>query len=187
MKNVLLGVGGVMVVMLLFVGAFFLTWMLAHNSEVSARNAFDAQQKANESSFDKTWKVIQQTAQVPVAERDSFRKTYTEIMSATKGVAGNGQLASFFTQAKIDISPDLFAKLMTTIEAQRESFHRDQQHLLKLAQQHKDILTRQPSAFFVGSRPKLEVKLVISQKTTEAFESGQDNNINLFEKNGEKE
>jgi len=180
MKAFGLAMAAVMSVGIVLVGLFLLTWMSANNAEVSARNAFNAQQKANESSFDKVWKTIAQQAEIPTAERESFRKTYTEIMAASRGVAGNGQLASFFTQAKIDIDPSLFAKLMTTIEAQRESFHRDQQHLLKLKQQHDDVRTRWPSGLFVGNRPEVEAKLVTSAKTSAAFEVGEDNDVKLL-------
>ncbi len=180
MKGALIVVGGIVAAVFLVVLIIGLTWIGAVNAEASARNSFLAQQKANESSFDKTWKVIQQNAEVTTTERESFRKIYPEIMSATKGVAGNGQLMSMFQQAKIDISPALFSKLMTTIESQRESFHRDQQKLLQLKKQHDDIRTRFPSSLFVGGRPELEAKIVTSTKTTESFESGEDNETKLF-------
>ena len=156
-------------------------WLHAYNTEATLRNAFNAQQKSNESSFDKTWKIISQEAGVAEQERDTFKSAYTSIMTASKGVAGNGQLASFFTQAKIDVSPQLFEKLMTSIESQRESFHRDQQHLLKIKQQHDDILTTMPSSLFLSGKQPLEAKLVTSAKTSQAFESGQDNDTKLFE------
>lgn len=180
--------GKLIVSIALFVGSVLglglialLLYISSNNIEVGLRNQFNAQQKTNESSFDKTWKVIQQSAQVPEHERESFRKTYVEIMQATKGVAGNGQLASFFNQAQINISGDLFQKLMTTIESQRESFHRDQQKLLDIKRRHDDVRTKFPSSFFVGGRPELEAKIVTSDKTDEAFNTGKDNDINLFE------
>ncbi len=172
-------IAGSVVGLLLVVGFMYVS---ASNAEVSLRNEFNAQAKSNESSFDKTWKVISQQASVSQTERESFRKTYVEIMQSTRGVAGNGQLASFFTQSKVDISPLLFAKLMGSIEGQRESFHRDQQHLTKIWQQHNNILTRMPSSWFVGSRPPLELKLVTSSRTSAAFESGEDNDVELFNK-----
>lgn len=179
-KNLLAGAGAVLVVILLSILAFAIVGVSARNAEVSARNAFNNQQKVNESSFDKVWKVIQQQAGVAEAERNSFRETYSEIMTETRGVAGTGGLASFFSQAKIEISPELYSKLMTSIEAQRESFHRDQQHLLRLKQQHDDIRTRFPYSMFVGSRPELEVKIVTSSKTAEAFSSGVEDNVSVF-------
>lgn len=165
--------------MILVVG---IVWMTSNNSEVALRNAFNAQQKSNESSFDKMWKVIQQQAGVAEHERESFRQTYTEIMSSTKGVAGNGQLASFFNQAKIDVSPDLFSRLMSSIEAERASFHRDQQHLLKIKQQHDDVLLKFPSSLFLVGRQPLEAKIVTSARTDATFSSGQDNDIQLYTK-----
>jgi hypothetical protein len=183
MKALVAGAGAVIVAVVLLALMIAMIGMSAGNAEVSARNAFNAQQKVNESSFDKVWKTIQQQAGVAEAERESFRKTYSEIMAATKGVAGTGGLASFFTQAKIDVSPELYSKLMTSIEAQRESFHRDQQHLLRLKQQHDDIRMRMPYSFFVGSRPELEVKIVTSSKTLEAFSSGVEDDIAILNKN----
>lgn len=173
----IIAVVGVMIVGIMMLGGMYVS---AHNGEVSLRNQFNAQQKNNESSFDKTWKVIQQQAGVASEERESFRETYVEIMDATEGVAGSGMLASFFNQAKIDISPELFSKLMTTIEAQRESFHRDQQKLLEIKKDHDNILAQFPSSMFVGSRPSLEANIVTSAKTSEIFSAGEDNNVDLF-------
>lgn len=179
MKTVLASFGALAVCGFAIVLVFGLTWMSATNAEAKARNAFTAQQKSNESSYDKMWKIIKQQAGVADSERASFLKTYTAIMSETKGVAGNGQLASFFTQAKIDVSPALFQQLMSSIEAQRESFHRDQQKLLLMKKQHDDIRTTFPYSMFVGGRPELEAKIVTSDRTTEAFGSGVDNDISL--------
>lgn len=176
---VMAGAVGLFALVLLIIGGM---WISAVRAETRLRNAFHAQEKANESTFDKMWKVISQQAQIPVKERETFRQTYVEIMQATKGVAGNGQLASFFTQAKIDIPSDLFRKLMTTIEAQRESFNESQLHLVQLKRQHDDVRTMPPSSWFVGYSPELELKLVSSLKTMESFSTGEDNDTTLFPK-----
>lgn len=167
---------------LFFVLIVGLMYVSATNAEVSLRNEYKAQLKSNESSFDKTWKVIQQQANIAETERDSFRKTYTEIMTATAGVAGNGSLASFLSQSKIDISPDLFQKLMTTIESQREGFHRDQQKLLQIIKQHDDIRTKIPSSLFVGGREPLETVIITSSKTSDVFQTQKDDDLDLFKK-----
>jgi hypothetical protein len=157
------------------------TFIGTFNSEISTRADFNAQLKVNESSFDKTWKIIQQEAQVASTERESFRKTYSEIMQSQQGIAGNGQLASFFTQANINISPDLFAKLMTSIEAQRESFHRDQMKLAEIKSNHDKIIGGFPGnmLFFFIRRDPLELKIITSDRTNEAFTSGTDNDVDL--------
>lgn len=167
---------------LFFVVVLGLMYVSATNTEISLRNQYKAQLKSNESSFDKTWKIIQQQANVADTERESFKQTYSEIMTATQGIAGNGSLASFLTQSKIEISPDLFQKLMTTIESQREGFHRDQQKLLQIIKQHDDVRTKIPSSFFVGGREPLETIIITSSKTSEVFETQKDDDLNLFDK-----
>ena len=163
----------------LIVGGLYVS---ATNTEVGLRNAFMAKQKANESSFDKMWKTLQQQTGVADHERESFKQTYSQIMQDTKGVAGNGQLASFFTQAKIDVSPGLFEKLMNSIEAQRAMFHQDQEQLLKIKQEHDNVRQKFPSSLFVGYRPALEAKIVTSTRTDQTFASGKDDDVNLYAK-----
>lgn len=152
----------------------------AINREQRLRNAITAQQEALKTSFDRSWKTIAKQAEVTMTERESFRKTYTEIMQSTKGVAGDGKLASFFTQAQINVSPELFAKLMTTIEAQRASFNRDQEHLLKLKEEHDNIRTTLPSSLFVGNAAAIQLQLVTSEQTDAAFDTGHEDNIHVF-------
>ena len=151
----------------------------AHNREVGLRNQFNAQQEANTAVFDNTWKIIQQETQVAAAERASFRETFVDIMGAQQGVAGNGSLASFFTQAKVDVTPVLYKKLMTSIEAQRTAFLDSQRKLLQIKKDHDDVITQYPSAFFVGGRDALEPQLVTSTKTKSTFEGGVEDDVYL--------
>ena len=159
---------------------FLVMGISANNREAQLRNAFNAQLENNKTSLDRSWKTIDQQAQVTLTERDSFRKTYVEIMTASKGVAGEGKLAAFFQQAGIPISNELFRNLMTTIESQREAFFRDQQHLLKLKQEHDNLRTTFPSKLFVGAAPELQVQLVTSEKTEEIFSTGREDKIHVF-------
>lgn len=183
MKTALLTICGLAVIAFTGVIVIFGIALSSVNSEARLRNEFHAQEASNASEFDKMWKTIEQMAQVPVAERDSFKDTYVSIMSASKGVAGNGQLASFFQQSKIDIDASLFKKLMTTIEAQRLTFHQSQQKLTQIKKQHDDVLTTYPSAISVAGKSPLEPKLVTSTKTQAVIESGvDDSSTDLFRK-----
>lgn len=155
-------------------------YVSTHNSEARLRNQFTAQQKLNEATFDNVWKTIQQQTQVASYERDSFRETFTEIMEAQRGVAGNGSLASFFQQANVQVTPDLFKQLMVTIEAQRAVFLDSQKNLLQIKNNHDNLITQYPSALFVGGRPPLEAVIVTSAKTDEAFRTGAEDDIDLF-------
>jgi hypothetical protein len=173
---------GVLAGLVLLVGVFLLYLVSLSNQEVRLRNQFKAQQKTNEASFDKMWKVVQQQSGVATTERETFKKAYSEIMSSTKGVVGEGKLASFFTQAKIDINSDLFAKLMNSIESQRESFHQDQKTLLQIKKQHDDVLQTFPGSLILAGRPELEVVVITSEKTEEVFSKGKEDDVDLFPK-----
>jgi len=156
-------------------------YVSANNKEISLRNQFVAQQELNKATFDNVWKIIQQQTQVTTKERESFKETFVEIMNAQQGIAGDGSLASFFTQSKVDVTPDLFSKLMTTIESQRMSFLESQKKLLQIKKDHDDLLQQIPSSLFLGGRDELKAIIVTSSKTNETFESGNEDNVNLFE------
>lgn len=174
-----LGIIVVAVVMLLVIFGMYIS---ASNTEISLRNQYVAQVRNNESSFDKMWKIIQQQSGVAETERETFKNTYVEIMEAQQGIAGKGSLASFFQQSGITLSSETFSKLMITIEAQRESFNRDQQKLIEIVRNHDNVRTRFPSSMFVGGREALKPIVITSGKTQSVFANGQDNDIELFKK-----
>lgn len=180
MKTVLASLGFLVVAATLVIVAVVIFVVGTINREVSLRNQFDAQLKINETVFDNTWKIIEQNSQVAKVERESLRETLVEVMSARKGLVGSGSLASFLTEAKIDVNSDLYSKLMTTIETNRNTFQRSQEKLVSLKQEHQDIRLKFPGSLIVGGRPELELKLVTSSKTDEAFESGKENDVELF-------
>lgn len=171
----------ILIVLVAVMAIFGMFWVSTSNEEVRTRNEFAAQQNALESEFDKVWKVISQQAQISQHERETFKKTYLEIMQAQKGIAGQGTLASFFSQAQVPISAELFSKLMTTIEAQRESFNRSQKKLIQIKLQHDNLRQQWPHSMIVGGRPALELTLVSSDKTKEIFSTGRDNDVQLFD------
>lgn len=151
---------------------FGLVFLGIYNQEKRLTNRFNAQQKLNEASFDKMWKIIKQQTGVAESERSTFKQTYVDIMSATQGVAGNGQLASFFTQSKIDISPQLFQTVMNSIESQRESFFDNQKTLLDIKREHDNLITTFPG-MLLGATP-LDPVIVTSSYTENVFKNGKE-------------
>jgi hypothetical protein len=73
---------------------------------------------------------------------------------------------------------------MTSIEAQRTSFTREQAKLIDLQREHNNLLQTLPSSIFVGGREPIEVKIVTSGKTNKSFATGEDNDVDLFDKKG---
>lgn len=173
----LIGLG----VVVALVGMVFMMYVSASNGEVRLRNAVVAQQKANETSFDTCWKIVQQQAQVTDKYKDAFKEIYVGLMEGRHYEKG-GSLFKFVMESNPKFDSKLFLKLATSIESQRTVFKRDQQKLIDLKREHDNMLTTIPSSWFVGSRPPVEIKIVTSTKTTEAFNSGKEDDVDLSPK-----
>lgn len=163
----------------------FLMYMSCSNSEIRLRNAVTAQQKANETSFDTCWKIIQGQAQVADKYKDSFKEIYIGLMEGRHYEKG-GTLMKFITESNPTFDVKLFEKVANSIEGQRTAFMRDQQKLIDLKREHDNVLTTMPGSFFVGSRPPVEIKVVTSSKTEKTFETRKEDDVDVFQKKADK-
>jgi len=154
------------------------------NREVLLRNQFSAQQKANEVVFDKVWKVIQQKAGVSSEYADKFRGIYTDIMDARYG-KGDGTLMKWITEQNPQFDAGLFKDLSLAIESNRTEFMRVQEKIIDIKREHDNLRMLFPSSVFLGIKgvKELEMKLVTSTRTERAFETGKDDDVELFKKN----
>lgn len=152
----------------------------SHNTEVQLRASIEAQQKVCLSSFDKTWKIIQQQAQVAERYKTTFKEIYPQLMEGRYGNARGGALMSFIQESNPQFDTRLFDRLAASIEAQRTAFHRDQQLLIDRKREHDVFLQSFPVSLIVGSRSKVEIQLITSARTEEAYQSGQENDLELF-------
>jgi hypothetical protein len=157
------------------------------NSEVRLRNRAVAQQKVCEANFDKTWKVIQQKAQVADQYRESFKNIYVDLIRgryADTDTAGNTKQSNNFMKWIQESNPtfdvSLYKDLMVSIEAQRESFFDAQKTLIDVKMQHDNCLTTFPSSLFVGGREPIKIQIITSETTDRIYSTGQENDINLF-------
>lgn len=174
----ILGVIGIVVV-----GVLVFVFMSIHykTREVELRNAVVAKQKANETSFDTCWKIVQQQAQVTESYKDSFKDIFKGLMEGRHYEAG-GQFMKFITEANPKFDIKLFVKLANSIEAQRTRFMRDQQDLLAIKQEHDNLLDSPVSGFFLSGKQKIDVQIVTSTKTQEAFKTGKEDDIDVMPK-----
>lgn len=180
MKNAMIAMFAIGCCMFLLLAVTGIVWLTTHNKEVSLRAQFNAQQQANESIFDRTWKIIKDEAQIPEKYGDDFRKTYVEIMKARNPEGQGGTLARFLTEANVQYSPELYSKLMTTIEAQRTDFDRCQQKLIDISGQHASLLGSGAGVLFLSGRQQLEAVIVTSEATEKAFSTGKSEIEPLF-------
>ena len=182
MGKVLAIVGLLVVMVIAFVGMALVGF---HNTETDLRVAYEAKIDANKADFDNTWKTISQVAQVPSKYKDDFQGVFTSYMEARKGGnTGKGELLSFLSEAVPQYDAQaLYLKVQTVVEAKRESWTSRQKELRDIKREHDKLIRQVPGAVynaFLG-RDALEVILVTSDKTEEAFTTGADNDVSLFE------
>lgn len=173
--------------MLGIVGVVIICWLIGvmmsasyDNREVGLREQIVAQQRANQAVFDEVWKVIQQQAGVADQYSDKFRAIYADIMNAR--YAGKDPLLQFITESNPSFDISLYQQLSSTIEAKRASFRREQEKLIDLRREHSTLLKSFPSRYFLAGRKEIDITIVTSAKTEEAFKTGQENDIDLFKK-----
>jgi hypothetical protein len=151
------------------------------NAETRLRNKINAQVESNKTTFDNVWKIIAQKAQVTDTAKDAFKDIYTNIMDV-RYQGGGGDLAKFITEQNPQFDMSLFKDLMNTIEAQRSTFGNEQRKLIAMCNEHNNLLSVFPSSMFLIGRSPIgdDCKIVTSAKTEATFQSGQENDINVF-------
>jgi hypothetical protein len=164
-------------ILLLVVGLYY---MSISNAEIDLKNQATAQQTVCEGYMDKMWKTIKQQAEVSSEYKDAFAKIYPELISGRYGTETGGSLMKWIQESNPDFDTALYGKLMNTIEAQREGFFNEQKTLISIKKQHEDLLAKAPSSWFIGGRDKLSIIIITSNQTKEIFETGEENDVDLF-------
>jgi len=157
-----------------------------HNAEVRLRNGVEAQQKANEATFDRVWKVLSQQAQVAEQHKDAFKEIYTDIMSDSAG--GNSRLLAFVQSVNPTFDQSSFTNLQASIESNRRDFEREQKSLIQKWTAHRDHIQTFPNSVYAGifGRGEIDITVVTSNRTKRTFETGQENeeDLDLFNSDG---
>jgi len=153
------------------------------NSEIDLRNQAKAQQEANKVIFDKVWKVIQQKAQITDKYSNDFKQIYGGIMHERyQGDTKQAPLFKWIQEHNPTFSTELYKDLADAVEANRAEFARVQNRLIDIKREHSNLRQKFPSSIFVGDKPELEIQIVTSDKTTQVFQTGKENEVDLFKK-----
>lgn len=155
-----------------------------HNTEVALRTQYEAKVDANKADFDNVWKTITQVAQVPAKYKDDFQTVYESYMQARQGGnTGQGPLLAFLTEAVPQYdAKELYLKVQTVVESKREAWTTRQKELVDIRREHSVLLRTIPGVFYnvFLSREELPLVLVTSSRTEDAFQTGLDNEVDLF-------
>lgn len=147
------------------------------NKYVSLKNQYEAQLDKDRITYDEVWKVIKQQAGVSEKYSEDFRKNYQAIMSSRNY---GGEMMKWITEQNPTFTPDLYQKLMTTIEVQRANFTANQTKLIAIHKEIKDLVMQFPSSLFVGGREIPQLTLVTSTQTEEVFKTQKDDSVKVF-------
>lgn len=160
------------------IGFIGVTMYFSYNNKyVSLRNMYDAQLEKDKITYDEVWKVIKQQAGVSEKYSEDFRKNYQAIMSSRNY---GGEMMKWITESNPNFTPDLYSKLMTTIEVQRANFTANQTKLIAIHKELKDITMKFPSSIFLSGREVPEITLVTSTQTEQVFSTQKDDSVKVF-------
>ena len=150
------------------------------NKEVRLNNAAVAQEQVCKLDFDNMFKTIKQTANVAEEAKESFKEIYFGITDKTYANDKN-LVMKWVTVANPQFDMKLFDRLMTIIESKRNDNQYQQSKLADLQREWKDLTGTFPGSIFLGSRT-LNITFVTSARTKEVYRTGEDNDIDLFDK-----
>lgn len=183
MKKLVIGGIALAIIGVIGIVMVFGMYVSYSNSEKRQRNLIVNKQKDNNSELDNMVKVISQVAEVTEEQTAALKDIIVGHAEAraTKG----GSLATFVREAvpNIDVSSKTFQNLQNHIVASRNSWTMRQKELLDMKREHDNMIDTFPSSMIVGGRGKIDVTIVTSSRTKEAFRTGEDNDTTLFKRN----
>lgn len=183
MSKIGLGViGGIVVLIAIVMFSYFYTKYSYINKEIVLRERIESQTQKNKDRFDTQFKIIAGKAQVTEKNTESFKEVYIGLMTARYGKDGRqeGGMMNVLQENNPNFSNELYKELMQTIEEQKLSFEREQSILISLGQEHNTLIKQFPGSWFLSDIKPIEIKLVTSAKTKKVFETGEDNDIDIF-------
>ena len=177
-----IGAGWIILIGIVIVGVWLaMTLMSFHNVEVKQRNLITAKQKDNTSEFDNLKKKLNSVVSIPEAQFEQLKSLFVEHAQArTSGGSKDGSLMKWVTESvpNVDKSTDIYNNVMNIVVASRDSWTMRQKELLDMQRVHSNILDVGFRGLILSKlfgRDKIDVIIVTSAATKEAFASGEDN------------
>jgi hypothetical protein len=147
------------------------------------REGITAKEQANTTVFDNMWKKIGQSAQVTDAQKDALKDIFTSYAQARSGGGGasNGTFINAVHEAIPQVDVSVFRNLQNIIVGARDEWTANQIALIDMGREYNTLLTTFPSNVLLGALgfQRINVKVVTSSRTEEAFKTGKDDDIDL--------
>ena len=171
---------GFLIVVVLGGMCIFSKGVSVYNTHIDLKNQIEAKQKANEAIFDNTWKKINQTVQVSDKYKDGLKEV---LLAYTSGRSkGDSQLLMDWTKEAVPtFDSSIYKQINNVITSSRDDFTKNQEILIDLSRQHQQFIQKFPNNVFCAilGIKEIEIKVVTSSKTEEAFNTGKEDDIKL--------
>ena len=174
----------VVLFLLVLIGTYISMSVSYRNEANMLEVKIENQTKENQVRFDNSWKIVKQEAQVDDKYSSVVKDFYVGIMTGRYGANGRqeGGIMNTLQESNPKFNDAMYEHLIQTIQEQRGMFERDQKVLISLAEQYEILLKTFPSSFFLSDKKPIDIKLVTSGATEKAFETGKEDNVDVFDK-----
>lgn len=202
MNAKVVGIVGVIILVVGIIGSY----MSFVKSAGKLKNSVVTQWSQNQNAYDKFWKTVKEQAQIPDKYKDDFKELLVADTSGKYGEGGSDALMLWSNDRGIQLPQESYTKLMTSIEAGRADFAREQKTLLDKQLSYRNKIENSyggmvwagfaghPSPVSGAQAPTedldgdglltpLDYPIVTSERTQKAFKEGKDEALDVFGSN----
>ncbi len=153
------------------------------NQSVELRTQASAKQDEASVVYDEMWKVFKEKGAVTEKNADAFKEAFVGMMDARYG-NDNNVMMKFVTEQNPTFNHALFEDLSRTIDAKRVRYTAIQVALRDIKREHDNLRMKLPSSIFMWilGEKEMKVVLVTSSRTAKAYETGKDDEVEMFQK-----
>ncbi len=178
----------ILVLLLLAIIFHFAAKVSYSNDETKLRIRAKKQSEVCEIVYDDMWKIVKKKAQIP----EKYKEDLKEVILTDNQAYGKDGIkigGAFNTIQKVNpnFTPEMYRELMQTIESEMKRFEREQKTLISISEEHDVLISTFPGTYFLPNVQPLDIKIITSSKTKEVFQSGEDNNVDVFETSKQKD
>lgn len=173
-----------------------------YSTGISLQETTLAQYRDNQNKYDAFWKSVTEVAQIPDKYKTDFKDIVLSETRAKYGDSGSNAMFQWFQDRNLTLPSEIYTKIQTVIESGRADFKRGQQDLLdkqrRTRTHYKTVLGSFCRIFtdFLenvegelkpikdldgdGRYTVLDYDIITSRRTKRAFETGEDDPIDVF-------
>lgn len=135
-------------------------------------------------TYKKTADIVSQKAQVATEASGQFKDIYVKLMEARYGHEDQ-VVFKWIKEQNPNFDMSMYKDLSRSIESLREEFFTQQKTLRDIKLQHDNLRTLFPGSIWaaVFGIKELKVQLILSAQTNEVYRTGEENNVDVFQKN----